>query len=314
MTRRQPDWTYSSRRLAAEVHLSPRRPRARPRRPTRRQKLQRKLAQRPRKAWTGSRACSGRRYRRGTWGPRCGASLLRGVPPCSVLVGPPCVCIKSKEWVSSITAGAEIACFEFISCSPTWVPLFFQRQFASLFFFTFKVGVVPSPRTSQCCRLRLAVMAKVQPPPLTALADAPLRPLGGGKGDTVPAKELWKCSPSVVLVLRRPGCSAYLCCYAKHAVHDPGVTLFLIPTEVVRCLSAQYCAERRRRKSMRLSRSWMLSKSRSTAWFMRISKRRSRPSTQLTGASCDVLLRIVLCSAALQTAFFTPHLPCMTAT
>ena len=70
-------------------------------------------------------------------------------------------------------------------------------------------------------------MAKVQPPPLTALADAPLRPLGGVKGDTVPAKELWKSSPSVVLVLRRPGCSAFLCCYEKHAVHDPDKDLFM---------------------------------------------------------------------------------------
>ena len=66
-------------------------------------------------------------------------------------------------------------------------------------------------------------MAKVQPPPLTALADAPLRPLGGVKGDTVNAKELWKSSPSVVLVLRRPGCSAYLCCCEKHDVHHPGL-------------------------------------------------------------------------------------------
>ena len=83
-TRSRLDWSYSSRRLAAEVHPSPRRPRARPRR-QKRQNLQRmlvmavlprKLAQRPRKLWTGSRACSGRRYRRSTSGQRCDALLL----------------------------------------------------------------------------------------------------------------------------------------------------------------------------------------------------------------------------------------------
>ena len=62
-------------------------------------------------------------------------------------------------------------------------------------------------------------MAKVQPPPVTALADAPLRPLSGVKGDTVSAKELWKSSPSVVLVLRRPGCSVCLCCDVERILH-----------------------------------------------------------------------------------------------
>lgn len=100
----------------------------------------------------------------------------------------------------------------------------------------FRLSVFPSLRGPVLSLFEVGGMAKVQPPPLTALSDAPLRPLGGSKADSVPANELWKSSPSVVLVLRRPGCSACLCCSKRHAVHGPGVALFSSLPSYVECL------------------------------------------------------------------------------
>ncbi len=56
----------------------------------------------------------------------------------------------------------------------------------------------------------IVTMAVVQPPPLSALAEAPLSPLGVDSKPATSGRELWKSAPCVVLITRRPGCSECL--------------------------------------------------------------------------------------------------------
>ncbi len=68
----------------------------------------------------------------------------------------------------------------------------------------------------------IVIMAVVQPPPLSALADAPLSPLGVDSKPATTGRELWKSAPCVVLITRRPGCSkclALLLCFVSTTFH-----------------------------------------------------------------------------------------------
>jgi len=68
----------------------------------------------------------------------------------------------------------------------------------------------------------IVIMAVVQPPPLSALADAPLSPLGVDSKPATTGRELWKSAPCVVLITRRPGCSkclALLLCFVSTTRH-----------------------------------------------------------------------------------------------